>query len=214
MSPTRIYEDEHGRRLPSVTEVLAASYPKPEAFMRWLHQQGKAGVPYNGTRDMTALIGTIAHELVLARIGGPPPVPEGWPEWALRAARVPDHHSSGWIASHELKALQVEAPLVSHRLGFGGTPDWYGEVDGVLTVLDLKTSARRNPQHLAQVAAYSVLLEANGLKVERAGVLCLPRALRARPSWDVVERGGSLETHVAVWEAVFALYKAQLVAGF
>jgi hypothetical protein len=36
----------------------------------------------------------------------------------------------------------LETPLVSHRLGIAGTVDCIAEVDGVLTIIDFKTSSK------------------------------------------------------------------------
>ena len=72
--------------------------------------------------------------MILSRIGGPKPILDSYTHSAIKEARISDHHAVSWIDDHEFEPLLVEEPLVSSKLGFGGTPDWYGVLDGVPTV--------------------------------------------------------------------------------
>jgi hypothetical protein len=209
--PTQPYFDGRGNRLPSVTQVLSASWAKGDALVQWAWTQGKNGQDWKQVRDDAGTIGTIAHELVLSKIGGA--APQEWAPSELRAARVPAHHAAGWMDGHTFEPLVVEEALVSGKLGYGGTPDWYGIMDGVPTLLDIKTSARPYVSHYVQLAAYIKLLEERGHKVDRAGILILPKQMAGHPRWEQME-GVQIDRMKAAWDAVFNLYKIQVIIGF
>jgi len=80
-----------------------------------------------------------------------------------------------WEKEHDIKPIMVEAPLVSEVFGFGGTLDCYALVDGIPTLLDLKTSKGIFPEHIMQIAALCVLLRENGKEVDNARILRIGR---------------------------------------
>ena len=63
-----------------------------------------------------------------------------------------------WEKQHTIHTIFAERPLVSDRLKFGGTADWYGRLDDVTTLLDFKTGKRIYPEMAYQLAAYLSLL--------------------------------------------------------
>ena len=71
-----------------------------------------------------------------------------------------------WERGRELETILSETPLVSELYMFGGTPDWYGLIDGVPTVMDIKTGKGIYDEALYQGAAYAHLLGENGYERE------------------------------------------------
>ena len=62
------------------------------------------------------------------------------------------------------------------RDGFAGTLDRYGEIDGVPTVLDIKTGSKLNMRvHSIQLYAYKELLRLNNYKVDQGAILHLKK---------------------------------------
>ena len=57
---------------------------------------------------------------------------------------------------------------------FAGTIDRYGEIDGIPTVLDIKTGSKLHMKtHSIQLAAYADLLRLNGYEVKQGAILHL-----------------------------------------
>jgi CRISPR/Cas system-associated exonuclease Cas4 (RecB family) len=212
--PTTVYRNKRGDRLPSVTQVLSASWSKGEALIQWANREGLQGRKYTDTRDVAATTGTIAHALVLARMGGPQADVRQYSLDEVRAAKIPAHHASDWLDGRSVEAIVVEEPLVSSKLGFGGTPDWYGILDGKRTLLDIKTSARIYPVHYVQLAAYALLLDEAGHKVDRVGILHLPKLFSGHARDEYVPEGDKLDRFRQAWDACFSLYKIQNIVGF
>ena len=209
--PTGIYLDKRGNRLPSVTQVLAKAWSKP-ALVAWAHREGAAGRPLNKARDDAAEAGTAAHELILSRIGGPQPEMARYGKDAVSAARISYHHAQAWMDDHNFSPVLVETPLVSTKMGYGGTPDWYGLLDGIPTVLDIKTSGL-HAEHLVQLAAYRLLLIEAGHDVERLLLLRAPRTLSGH--WDTMQRVGEeqISPYSRGWNAAMIMYDVRLTIG-
>ena len=211
--PTSRYEDKRGNRLPSVTQILGLVWSKP-ALISWAHSEGLKGRPLNKTRDDAAASGSAAHELILSRIGGPKPILDSYTHSAIKEARISDHHAVSWIDEHEFEPVLVEQPLVSSKLGFGGTPDWYGLVDGVPTVLDIKTSKRVYPDHFVQAAAYAMLLKEAGHKVEALAVLQSPRAIKGQANHFTKTGSEMIDPFTRGFELALELYNLRNMIGY
>ena len=211
--PTQPYLDKRGNRLPSVTQILSASWPKGDALIAWANREGLAGRDHTKARDDAAMTGTIAHEIILARMGGPASDLDAYDMAAVKKARIPAHHASGWLEGVELEPLIVEQPLISTKMGYAGTPDWYGKLNGVPTVLDIKTSSGIYASHYVQCAAYAALLEEAGHKVEQVAILHLPRTLAGAARLHI-GGGDKLNKYREAWDAVFNLYQINLIIGF
>lgn len=210
--PTTKYHDKRGNRLPSVTQILSATWSSGDALIAWANREGLQGRSHTQKRDEAANIGTVAHEIVLARIGGPPTMLERFEPAVVSAARIPAHHAAEWIESHEIVPTLVETPIIHHKAGYGGTPDWYGEIDGVKTLIDIKTSSGIYARHWVQLAAYKIALEEHGHQVDRIAVLHLPRKLSGRAKYEGAN--DDLVAHYeAAWRLCLDLYRVKLTIG-
>ncbi len=212
--PTSRYEDKKGNRLPSVTQILGQAWAKP-ALVAWAHSEGLKGRPLNKTRDEAAEAGTAAHELILAHIGGPEPDMSRYSSEAVAKARISNHHVQDWLAAHTFEPLVVEVPLVSDKMGYGGTPDWYGLLDGVPTVLDIKTG-RLYPDQFVQMAGYRLLLQGLGHEVESMLLVQAPRTLGKSDRCTTSSRTGKemIEPYERAWRAALEIYTIKNIIGF
>lgn len=68
---------------------------------------------------------------------------------------------------HTFKPLLVEELFHDDSDSTAGQPDWYGEFDGYLTILDWKTGNSVQPKVGIQLAGYQKKLQAKGYKVQR-----------------------------------------------
>jgi hypothetical protein len=168
-----VYKNSAGKRLPSVTTVLGV-LAKP-ALIPWANRLGLQGIDSSKFVDETASIGTLAHAMVLADLGGEEPDLNAYtPDQIERA-----EHSMGtyrqWREGKTIQAHMIEVPIVSERLGYGGTVDLYATVNARRTLVDVKTSKAIYPEHKYQVSAYRELLIERELPVEQVLILRLGR---------------------------------------
>ncbi len=99
--------------------------------------------------DHLAQIGTDAHEYIEADLTGAE-LPDQWGE-AFEVAEQ-------WLAfrqEHWVEPLLVERTLYHPDLGYAGTMDFGGYIDGTLTLGDVKTSRTVRENHRLQIAALS-----------------------------------------------------------
>ena len=201
-----IYKLKDGTKVPGVTTVLGVMN-KP-ALMNWAWQLGTQGIDYKHYVDATARIGTLAHEMIQEYLGGP--------DWD-RTAYTPEEIDTAenavisfyeWERSSGSKMIthSIELPLVSEIFCFGGTIDWYGDIDGRKWLVDIKTSKGLYPEHEYQVAAYCRLLREVGMQVD--GVRLLRVGRTADEGFDDhVLSDVQIEAGWSVFKSALALYK-------
>lgn len=72
--------------------------------------------------------------------------------------------------------LFSEMPMYSPDLGFAGTPDFVGEIDGQMAVFDIKTTVRIYPMSGLQLSAYGHLVQSQfDIKVAKRYTLQLKK---------------------------------------
>lgn len=181
---------------PSVTTILGEAVD-PEPLMQFAHRLGREKKSLAGGRSAAAH-GTAVHIGIdeHLRWGKAPTIGEDSP----REVRVAfDAWETWWreASADGLQILATEVQLVHDAWGVGGTIDVIARgSDGALIVGDWKTSRGTYPEHVAQVAAYSVLLAEGrpnlpgvvpglGEATDRALVVRLPKWGRpvAEPYW-------------------------------
>ena len=165
-----------------------------------------AGLDYLKVRDQTADIGTLVHYLIPCQLKGEEPDLSDCSPQDLASASVSMEKFNAWLEGKTLEPILLEEPMVSEEYGFGGTPDYFGGVDGKLTLLDFKTSGAIYPENFYQLAAYVKLLEEHGYKVESARIIRVSRVVdenyEDRPA-------GNLENYWKVFLACREIYELQ-----
>jgi hypothetical protein len=66
-----------------------------------------------------------------------------------------------------IKPDEIERQFISKIWGFKGTPDRWPLVGNKRTLIDLKSSTSMYPATAIQTAAYQILLEENGIKIQQ-----------------------------------------------
>jgi len=159
-TPKAGYYLADGSRVPGTTTIIGR-FKESGALLKWAWAEGKAGRDLYEVRDKAAEAGTLAHAMVEASIKGEKlETPVTDPEILQKAIAAFGAFES-WIKGNRLKVVEQEMMLVSERHRYGGTPDDIGELDGVLCLLDWKTSNAVYSDHLLQLAAYKILWEEN-----------------------------------------------------
>lgn len=168
-----VYRLKDGTRVPGATTVLG-KFKDPGGLIHWAWELGRDGVDYRDARDKAGDAGSIAHQ---------------WIDDDVHRRQLTDFKESAerdkaytgylafqkWRKGVNLEIIDTERPLVSELHRFGGTYDALCMVDGLVTLLDWKTSNRVYTEHVAQLAAYRQLIrentkkEVNGARLLRVG---------------------------------------------
>lgn len=203
------YRTADGTIVPGATTVIGV-IDKPH-LVKWANNLGLLGYDSNKYRDELAEIGTLAHYMIECHLSGIEPDLSAYsPEQIDRASNsVLKFHE--WEKQHTLEPILTEAQLVSEKYRFGGTVDYYGLIDGIPTILDLKTSKAIYDSHIWQVAAYHQLLVEHGYDVQQVRVLQIGRD-ESEGFSERVLTVDELGPQWAVFEAARTLYDALRVA--
>ncbi len=168
------YRLKNGDRVPGVTTVLGI-LNKP-ALIHWAWDLGTQGIDYRKYRDTMADIGTLAHYMVQCDLGGDTPDLTPYSQEQICLAENCLIKFYEWRRENEIVPVLVEAALVSEQYKYGGTIDLLAYVNGVLTLVDFKTSKAVYPEMIHQLAAYNQLLAEHGFKVKNVRILRIGRS--------------------------------------
>lgn len=204
-SKAHVYKLKDGTRVSSVTTILYTLGANPQ-IVKWANKKGLDGIDTEKLRDELAKIGTLAHALVMAQIMGQPEdgIKDGYDVSQVDMATNCHLSFLKWCEGKTLKPRLMEESLVSESLRFGGKFDFYGDIDGVLTLLDFKTGSGIYDEHWYQLAAYRHLLQENGFDLPvNYTILNIPRA--EDESFDVKTRT-KLDTEWEIFRNILNIY--------
>lgn len=154
-----VYTKADGMRVPSVTTVLS-ELAKP-ALIHWAWKLGIEGMDYKTFRDELADVGSLAHKMILMHLKREKLDQSDFTANQISLAENCFLKYLEWERQHKVEPIAIETPMVSEMLGFGGTPDFYGNVDDLSTLMDFKTGKGIYPEFWYQMAAYSQLVIEN-----------------------------------------------------
>lgn len=170
----RVYKDADGNKLPSVTEILGGLGWKYAPLMAWANKIGREGRTLSeGSRDAME-IGSIAHDLIEDWILGRPQRERGTTPVDLWEPAMGCLHKfiAWWRAQHwseRFHVLGTEVAMVDRVMGYGGTADLIGLLDGRPVVLDYKTGKSVYAETAIQLMAYAELWLHHGQRIEVDG---------------------------------------------
>jgi len=196
-----------GSRVPSVTTILGV-IAKP-ALIKWANNLGLQGIDSTKYVDALAGIGTLAHAMATAHLRGESPEAEcdGQDKATVDLAENCFLSFLSWAKERDINPVLMEEPLVSDLFRYGGKFDFYGHIDGRLTVADFKTGSGIWPEHFYQLAAYGHLLVENGYeKPVDYLVINIPRA--SSESFDTKTRT-DVSDDWAMFKLALEMYKLQ-----
>jgi hypothetical protein len=157
---TQPYRDGSGRRIPSVTTILAR-FKDSGGLLYWANQQGLEGKTLDEARLEATTPGSIGHLMVEAHINGREFVPNGYPPELIEKARAAFAAYLSWEKMTAITFRHTEVPLISEKHRFGGTLDAIGQIGGELVLCDWKCANSVYADYLFQLAAYRLLWEEN-----------------------------------------------------
>ena len=212
--PDSRYYRRNGEYYPSITYVLNC-YPKGKHFQDWLKKVGHSA---DWIVKKAAEEGTAVHELIeeyfegkemnfLNDYGNPKMNPEIW-RMFLRFVDF-------W-ETYKPTLIETEVHLFSEELKVAGTCDLICEIDGVLWVIDFKTSNHLQTTYDLQGAAYAQCYkECFGKEAERIGVLWLKSKSRGKDksgvrlkgkNWEIYESPRSQEENLDIFRSVKRIF--------
>lgn len=203
------YKDSAGKVVPGVTTILGIMN-KP-ALVKWANNLGLQGIDSSKYVDETARIGTLAHEMIQAYLGGPDV------DYGQYTANQVDAAENAIISFFEWEKQQqgakmetrhIELPLVSDAYRFGGTIDWYGQIGGKYWLVDIKTSKGLFIEHELQVSAYHHMLLEHGYQVDGVRLLRVGRTNDEGFDDHVLDKS-QLDLAWSVFQSCLTLYRAK-----
>ena len=190
----RFYHHENDVYVPSVTTILQA-YPKDASYFQWIKNVGEDA---DTIRDEAGRRGTVVHELTekydngeeVQLINDSGYVGYKLSEWAMFERYV------DYSTRFKPDVAYSEINIVDPKLGFAGTIDRVIEINGKVTMIDIKTSNSIYESYWLQLAAYKKLFENNiGKKIDQIAILWLNAKTRTNGKADAVQGIG--------WQMVF-----------
>ena len=202
------YRLADGTIVPGVTTILGVMN-KP-ALVKWANNLGLQGIDSSVYVDETAKIGTLAHEMVQEYLGGPE-----WDRSAYNPGQI-DLAENAVLSFFEwerrnvssFETVFIEKQFVSETNRYGGTVDWYGELDEQMWLVDFKTCKALFPEHTYQTAAYWALLLEHGYRVDGVRILRIGRSEDEGFDDKIIGRE-EIEDAYRVFESALNLYRAK-----
>lgn len=146
-----------------------------EGLRMWYYYKGIDGENPQEIFRQSGKRGTLAHTIIEKEWGGPEPDYENYSKADIESAENAVLSYYEWAKDHTLEPILIEGQMVSEKYMYGGTCDFYGKLDGKLTLIDLKTSSGIYENYYYQLAAYWNLLVENEYKVEQVAILRVGR---------------------------------------
>ena len=198
------YTTKDGAIVPGVTTILGI-LNKP-ALVPWANNMGLKGIDVSKYVDSKATVGTIAHYLVECDLTEKAADLEEYSPVEVAEAMNSFRKWQTWKSTRDVKLILSEGKLVSEAYRYGGTVDIYADIDGVATLLDIKTSKAIYGEMMHQVAAYRQLLVENEYPVDQVMIIRIGREDDEGFETRVV---GNLEKHFSVFEHCLAIFNLQ-----
>lgn len=163
-----------GKRVPGVTTITGL-LAKP-ALVPWANRMGLMGIDTNKYVDALAGVGTLTHKRIEYDLLGKDV--DFFDEYSKVDTDLSDNAMVkyyDWKKHHKIESVKTELQLTSKEYGYGGTCDIYCLLDGVPTLIDIKTGKAIYSDMFVQVAGYKILLEENIDKVDQCFILNVGR---------------------------------------
>lgn len=176
---------------PTYISTLDGRIGKQKSHRRQLEKAGEIGSQTHALIEWTL-------RRSLGQAVGPEPRVVDQAQWGFMAWE-------DWSKSVSLKPKFIEQIVFSKQYGYAGTMDLLAEVNGVLTLVDFKTSKAIYPEALLQTTAYiKAVREMGHLSPEAGLVVRLPKnetdpAFETQPVTDIDALFGVFLAVIELW---------------
>jgi hypothetical protein len=161
MDTKKHYFLKSGEEVPGTTTIISSILAKP-LLIEWAWKQGLNGQDIHKIVNKTADAGTLAHQMILDFLKLQRTDTSKYPKEIIDLAENSFLSFLEWQKNKVIEPILIEASLVSERYKYGGTLDFYGKLDGILTLIDWKTGSGIYDSYVYQLSAYRNLLIENG----------------------------------------------------
>jgi len=168
------YKNNAGDIVPGATTVINGVLAKPQLVI-WANRLGLQGIDSTKYRDEMGDIGTLAHAMIMADLKGEPVDTSDYSREQIDKAENCFLSWLEWRKGKEVEPIHVEQPLVSEKYQFGGTFDFLGWIDGVMTLGDYKTGGIWKEAYIQTCAYRQLLIEAMFPIPDKILILGIPR---------------------------------------
>lgn len=218
--PHTAYKNKNGKRVPSVTTIISNNlgYNK-RILLAWQAREFRAGRDPDEQTERACSVGTLVHEMIEAHIYGQDEYtpPEGTSETDVLAAIEGLQAYIKWEEENNVEYLESEIGMVSETWQYGGTADAIALVNGVVTLIDFKTSRSVYAEHIVQLGAYmSGIEETTDYKIEQCMVIKVDKNAEAG-SDDIIHPYkiplGQIVTGWEVFQNLLELHESNKILG-
>jgi hypothetical protein len=175
----------------NVDRLLTRTEEQGYGFLRWYWKRDPLQGDLedirnysNGVLNDAANLGTMLHDWIAAEHDDLPyPDVSEAPAHFWEMVEQWEYYKS----QHTIEPLHTEVTIWNEELGYAGTADGIWKIDGVMTLVDIKTSRNTWDEHWMQLASLSecttLMTEVEGEWIESAMLACDQLALlHIRPS--------------------------------
>lgn len=198
----------NGIPVPRVTEIISKMISE-EYLLYWANGLGFKHQSYKKTIEAAADLGSLTHDLIHRFLTDKPSPTNNIPYLAFR---------KWWMdinASNEVKVIGAEQELTCPY--FGGTYDLLIEINGLLYLVDFKTSNHVSYKYFLQLAAYKYMLELQGYNIAGCIILQLdkkeikyteyPLVFSNKDHFEYIQR--SLHTFLSLVYSYYNIYQCE-----
>ena len=176
-----VYKNSEGQRVPGVTTITGELGWSKQTLISWANRKGLEGIDTAKFVDDKADIGTLAHLMITNKLQGKRTSTDDYSKNQIASAKNSVKSFNAWLKEHTFEPILIEKPLVSELMGFGGTLDIYGRLDGALELIDLKTGSGIYDEHIIQVGGgYAIILTELDYGFKQCRILNIPRSKNER----------------------------------
>jgi len=168
------YKLKDGTIVPGVTTIVNL-LDKPQLKL-WANRIGLQGIEMSKYVDDKAEQGTLAHEMILCHLKNEKIDTSDHSKNVIDAAENSFLSYLEWEKPRKIEPIYLEHEVISELYKFGGKFDFFGKIDGILTIMDFKTGKGIYPEFFFQLAGYGIGLKEEGKYIpEKYAILNIPR---------------------------------------
>lgn len=170
----------NGIEYPSVTNILKIL--NKSSLVDWANFMGFKRMKVKDILHESSAVGTYVHYLAQCKVMNMEYVKyDTRNRKRLMEVGMRYHSFLEFYEKNEMSADFMERSFISEKMKFAGTMDFYGKLNGKITLLDFKTSKGFYDSMFIQLAGYNLLLKENNLPVENYAILLiLPTGCKMR----------------------------------
>lgn len=162
-----MYFNRYNEEVPSATTILKM-LNKPQ-LVKWANHLGFNHLSVDEVLNESSTLGSLVHSLINSILEKELII--YIPQENIRSSVIYSYINRFriWYDTNDVIPILLEKSISSEK--FGGTIDFYGQINGKYTLLDFKTSKKIRLTMFIQLALYVILLEELGYKIDQVGIL-------------------------------------------